>query len=129
MALTCKLLVEQLNNKEKDIIESIQRRLSPTFGVLFGILSSVTLFLVSSVFFLLAVDIFYDVFLELFGTIMFDLGEVSLSEKVFKLIIMGAFALLNYLPNLTFFFKLAPGAMGCLIISTLILIISIAFNT
>lgn len=61
--------------------------------------------------------------------INFNLGDVSLSEKAFKLIIMGAFALLNYLPDLKIFFKLAPGAMGCLIISTLILIISIAFNT
>lgn len=68
MALTCKLLVDQLNNEEKDIIESIKRKLGPTFSFLFGLLSSLTLFLVSSVFFLLAVDVFYDVFLELFGT-------------------------------------------------------------
>lgn len=56
-------------------------------------------------------------------------GEVSISEKMFKIILMGVFASLNYLPDLKVFFKLSPIAMGCLIISTLILIISIAFNT
>ena len=42
---------------------------------------------------------------------------------------MGVFALLNYLPDLKYVFKAAPLAMGALIISTIILIISIAFNT
>lgn len=42
---------------------------------------------------------------------------------------MAVFALLNYLPDLKYVFKLAPAAMGALILSTLILIISIAFNT
>lgn len=68
MALTCKLLVDQLNNEDKDIGEAIIRRLGPPFGLAFNFLSSLTLFLVSSVFFMLAVDVFYDVFLELFGT-------------------------------------------------------------
>lgn len=68
MALTCKLLVDQLKNEDKDIGEAIIRRLGPPFGLAFNFLSSLTLFLVSSVFFMLAVDTFYDVFLELFGT-------------------------------------------------------------
>ena len=42
---------------------------------------------------------------------------------------MGVFALLNYLPDLKYVFKAAPIAMGALILSTIILIISIAFNT
>jgi amino acid permease len=54
---------------------------------------------------------------------------VSLSEKVFKLIIMCVFALLNYLPDLKYVFKATPLAMGALVVSSLILIISIAFNT
>lgn len=68
MALTCKLLVDQLNNEDKDIGEAIIRKLGPPFGLAFNFLSALTLFLVSSVFFMLAVDTFYDVFLELFGT-------------------------------------------------------------
>lgn len=129
MALTCKLFVDQLNNSEKDIGESIKRRLGPSFSFLFGLLSSITLFLVSSVFFLLAVDVFYDVFLELFGIVWFIIGEVNISEKMFKIIIMGVFASLNYLPDLKVFFKLSPIAMGCLVVSTIVLIVSIAFNT
>ena len=53
---------------------------------------------------------------------------MAISEKVFKLILMGVFALLNYLPDLKFVFKLAPVAMGALVVGTAILIISIAFN-
>lgn len=41
---------------------------------------------------------------------------------------MCVFALLNYLPDLKYVFKLAPVAMGSLVVSTAILIISIAFN-
>jgi hypothetical protein len=54
---------------EIDISQSIKRKLGPTYASAFGVMSSITLFLVSSVFFLLAVDIFYDVFLEIFGTV------------------------------------------------------------
>lgn len=68
MSLTCKLLVDHLLPHELDIAVSIRRKLGPAFSTAFGLMSSATLFLVSSVFFLLAVDIFYDVFLELFGT-------------------------------------------------------------
>ncbi len=63
MSLTCKLLVDHLREDEIDIAQSIGRRLGPKYSIVFGFVSSFTLFLVSSVFFLLAVDIFYDVFL------------------------------------------------------------------
>lgn len=69
MALTCKLLVSHLQPDEQDIGKSIKRKLGPTFGFLFGFLSSITLFLVSSVFFLLAVDVFYDFFYGVIGKI------------------------------------------------------------
>lgn len=42
---------------------------------------------------------------------------------------MVVFALLNYLPDLKYVFKATPIAMGALILSTIITIISIAFNT
>ena len=42
---------------------------------------------------------------------------------------MGVFALLNYLPDLKLVFKAAPFGIGALILSTTVLIISIAFNT
>lgn len=71
MSLTCKLLVDHLQPHEIDISQSIKRKLGPRFANAFGVMSSLTLFLVSSVFFLLAVDIFYDVFVELFGQIDF----------------------------------------------------------
>ena len=61
MALTCKLLMDQLERGENDSGMSIRRRLGPKFAIAFGFLSSLTLFLVSSVFFLLAADILYDV--------------------------------------------------------------------
>ena len=67
MALTCKLFMQQLQKDEADSGLSIKRRLGPRFAFAFSLLSSATLFLVSSVFFLLAVDVLYDVFLELFG--------------------------------------------------------------
>jgi hypothetical protein len=63
MALTCKLLVSHLKPDEIDISLSIKRKLGPAHGLAFGVLSSITVFLVSSVFFLLALDLFYDVFL------------------------------------------------------------------
>ena len=46
-----------------------------------------------------------------------------------KLILLVVFGSLNYLPDLKYFFKAAPFAMGALVISTAILILSIAFNT
>ena len=42
-------------------------------------------------------------------------------EVAFKLILMGIFALLNFLPNLDLVFKAAPLAMGALVVSTAIL--------
>jgi amino acid permease len=42
---------------------------------------------------------------------------------------MAVFALLNYLPDLKIFFKVSTVAMGCLVVSSLILIVSIASNT
>lgn len=121
MSLTCKLLVAHLQPHEIDIAQSIKRKLGPKYSAAFGVMSSLTLFLVSSVFFLLAVDIFYDVFVELFG-------HVDFPEKVFKLILMFVFAALNYLKDLKLVFKLAPLAMGALIIATITLICSIPFN-
>jgi len=53
---------------------------------------------------------------------------MSLSEKYFKLIFLGIFASLNFLPDLKYVFKLTSVAMGALICSTLTLIISIPFN-
>lgn len=41
---------------------------------------------------------------------------------------MVIFALLNYLPDLKYVFKATPIAMGALVLSTVITIISIAFN-
>ena len=70
MALTCKLLVDHLRHDEVDLSQSIRRKLGPTFGLTFAVLSSITMVLVSSVFFLLAVDLFYDVFVEMFGTLL-----------------------------------------------------------
>lgn len=49
-------------------------------------------------------------------------------EKVFKLIMLMVFATLNYLPDLKYFFKLAPIAMGALVLSIVVLIVSIGFN-
>ena len=41
---------------------------------------------------------------------------------------MVIFALLNYLPDLKYVFKATPIAMAALVLSTVITIISIAFN-
>ena len=41
---------------------------------------------------------------------------------------MAIFASLNYLPDLKYVFKATPIAMGALITSTLIVIVSIAYN-
>jgi hypothetical protein len=68
MALTCKLFVGNIRPYEKDITDSIKRRLGPTFLRLFGIISASTVFFVASVFYLLASDILYDVFIDLLGT-------------------------------------------------------------
>jgi hypothetical protein len=53
---------------------------------------------------------------------------VALSEKLFKLILMCVFALLNFLKDLKYVFMMAPVAMGALIVSTITLIASIPFN-
>ena len=52
-----------------------------------------------------------------------------MGEKGFKLILMGIFALLNFLPDLKYVFKALPIGMGALVLATTTLIISIAFNT
>jgi len=41
---------------------------------------------------------------------------------------MGVFALLNYLPDLSYIFKATPVAMACLISSIIVVIISIFLN-
>jgi hypothetical protein len=43
--------------------------------------------------------------------------------------LMGIFALLNYLPDLTYVFKATPIAMACLISSIIVVIVSIFFNS
>jgi len=73
------------------------------------------------VFFLLASDIFYDVLIEIFG-------DLFLSEKVFKIVLMFGFAILTLLKNLDFVFQAAPYAMISLVISTLVMIISFPLN-
>lgn len=128
MCLTCKLLVDNLLPHEIDIAQSIKRKLGPKYFLVFSFLSSFTLFLVSSIFFLLAVDIFYDVFVELFGNIFINIGNLAITEKWFKIILMLIFASLNFLKDLSLVFKMAPFAMGALIISTFVLIISISWN-
>ena len=55
-------------------------------------------------------------------------GELALSEQAVQLILMGVFALLNYLPDLSYVFKATPLAMACLISSIIVVIISIFLN-
>jgi len=55
-------------------------------------------------------------------------GNLFLSEKLFKIILMFLFAGLTILKNLDFVFKAAPYAMGSLIISTLVIIVSFPLN-
>jgi hypothetical protein len=68
MALTCKLFIMHIQPHETDVSISIKRKLGPAFGASFAVMSSLTVFLVSSVFFLLASDLFYDALSEIFGT-------------------------------------------------------------
>jgi amino acid permease len=91
-------------------------------------MSGILVTLVSALFFLLASDILYDVLLEIFGKLNLISGSLSLSEKLFKIILMFAFSVLTLLKNLDFVFKAAPYAMGALVISTLAIIISFPMN-
>lgn len=100
---------------------SIRRKLGPTFGTLFAILCAVEVFLVSSIYFLLASDLGYCALDSIFGGIPLD-------DKTFRIILLGVFALLNYLPNLKYVLKATPLAMGCLVLSVLVLIFSIPAN-
>lgn len=107
---------------------SIRRKLGPTFGTLFAILCAVEVFLVSSIYFLLASDLGYCALDSIFGTKSSNSGGIPLDDKTFRIILLGVFALLNYLPNLKYVLKATPLAMGCLVLSVLVLIFSIPAN-
>lgn len=93
-----------------------------------ALMSGILVTLVSALFFLLASDILYDVLLEIIGKLNLISGSLSLSEKLFKIILMLAFSVLTLLKNLDFVFKAAPYAMGALVLSTLAIIISFPMN-
>ena len=130
LGLTCSLLYAQLRPEEKDISQAIRRKLGPAFGISFAILSAIAVFFVSSIFFLLAADLLYVMFVQIFGNSSIYSGpNTGFPQLAFQMILLVLFGALNYLPDLTYVFKAAPFALGCLICSVLTMIVSIPFNS